>query len=310
MLRKILFLFIALSGLQKGISQITYKEVRVDYDSAWQFKDLKIIPVKAKSRGGDISALSNTISLNKALEQGLVTIEERGTSSVENVHWLSLFNHSNKNIYVSGGEILSGGRQDRMVTRDTFIIGGARRSDLHVMCVEEERWGKKNKKFTYEKTANQHLRKVLDVSGNQRLIWQEIHRQLTKDTIRNKTLAYLALGNDKKFVGKSAPYLDFFRQQFSRGDSTILGMVCISGDKIIGTDIFASTTIFYEQLIPLLKGYIEEVLVYGSPVNLPDQAVTKYMDNILSDEKTQEAFVKENGKLFKVKNKVVHITTY
>ena len=310
MLKKIIFLLLTLPAFQQGISQITYKEVRVDYDSAWQFKDLKIIPVRAKSRGGGMSSMSNTISLNKALEQGLVTVEERGTSSVENVHWLSLFNHSDKNIYVSGGEILSGGRQDRMVTRDTLIMAGKKRTDLHVMCVEEERWGKKNKKFIYERTANQHLRKVLDVSGNQRLIWQEIHRQLTRDTIRNKTLAYLALGSDKKFISRSAPYLDFFRQQFQRSDSTIVGMVCISGDKIIGTDIFASTTIFYEQLIPLLKGYIEEVLVYGSPVNLSDQAVKKYMDNVLNDEQTQEAFVKQNGKLFKVRNKVVHITTY
>ena len=297
--------------LREGYTQITYKEVFVDYDSAWQYNNLKIIPVRAKAAGkAPETDFSKAISLNKALELGLVTVQERGTSSVENVHWLSLYNHSDKNIYVTGGEVLSGGRQDRMVTKDTLILAGKKRSDLHVMCVEEERWSKKDKKFTYEKTANTHLRKVLDLSGNQVLIWREINRQLTADTIKNKTLSYLALGNDRKFAGKTDAYLQYFREKFNQKDSTILGIVCVSGDQVIGTDIFASTNIFYQQLLPLLKGYIEETLVSGSPVTLTDGKVVGYMDQILKDERSQLEFVKKNGKLFKVNNKVVHLTTY
>jgi hypothetical protein len=310
-MRKYFILFLLFLSLQTVHGQITYNEVRVDYDSAWQFKDLKIIPLRKKAPGSGGSELSNAISLNKALQQGLVTLQERGTSSVENVHWLSLYNHSDKNIYVSAGEVFSGGRQDRMVTHDTLILAGVKRTDLHVMCVEELRWSKKKvKPFAFEKIANSHLRKVLDMSANQVHIWREINRQLMADTIRNKTLSYLALGTDKKFLGKSDPYLEFFRQKFSQKDSTVTGMICISGNKIIGTDIFASTSIFYEQLIPLLKGYIEETLVYGSPVVMKNEEVKNYMDNVLKDEPTQEAFVKKNGKLFKVKNKVVHVTTY
>jgi hypothetical protein len=312
MLKQILFFSLcAFLFLQEVQAQLTYNEVYVDYDSAWQYKDLKIIPIRRKPGGhASITEWNKTITLNKALEQGLVTIQERGTSSVENVHWLSLYNHSDKNIYVTAGEVLSGGRQDRMVTKDTLIMAGNKRSDLHVMCVEEERWSKKDKKFTYEKKANMHLRKVLDLSGNQVLIWNEINRQLIEDTIKNKTLSYLALGNDKKFMAKMDPYLQYFRQKLTQPDSTVLGVVCISGDKVIGTDIYAATSIFYDQLMPLLKGYIEEAVVYGAPVTMTTDEVKLYMDKILKDEKSQEAFVKKNGRLFKVKDKVLHITTY
>jgi hypothetical protein len=309
-MRKYFILFLLLFSLPTLYAQITYREVRVDYDSVWQFKNLRIIPVRMRGAGSGAGEFSKAVSLNRALQQGLVTLQERGTSSVENVHWLSLYNNSDKNIYVSAGEVFSGGRQDRMVTRDTLILAGVKRTDLHVMCVEEERWSKKNKPFVFEKIANIRLRKVLDMSANQVHLWREINRQLTADTIKNKTLSYLAIGNDKKFLGKSDPYLEYFKQKFSRKDSTIAGMICISGNKIIGTDIFASTSIFYEQLIPLLKGYIEETLVIGSPVTMKEEEVKNYMDNVLRDEPTQEAFVKKNGKLFKVMNKVVHVTTY
>jgi hypothetical protein len=309
--RSILLVILVICGYaSNSLAQLTYKELFVDYDSAWQYKNLRIIPIRPKQPAGTGAEWSNTLSLNQALDLGLATLQERGTSSVENVHWLSLYNNSGKDILITSGEILSGGRQDRMVTKDTLLSGKTIRSDLAVMCVEEERWSKKSKKFTYEKKANSRLRKVLDVSGNQVLIWKEIDRQLQEDQVKNQTLSYLSVGRDKKFTPQLSDYLTFFKEKCQSPDSTMVGVICISGDQVIGTDIFAARNLFFDQLIPMLKGYIEEAVVSGAPVTLSDDKVKKYMDNILKDEKTQEEFVKKNGKLFKYKNKVVHLTTY
>ena len=35
------------------------------------------------------------------------------------------------------------------------------------------------------------------------------------------------------------------------------------GDKVIGSDIFASTDLFYNQLDPLLKGYCDQAVYTG-----------------------------------------------
>src|SRR6478609_1027167 len=97
--------------------QITYQQVFVDYDSAWEFRNLKIIPVRSKAPG-----TVPVISLSKALQQGWVAISERGTASTENVHWLRINNNTDKAVFISSGEMVTGGRQDRIVSKDTVLV--------------------------------------------------------------------------------------------------------------------------------------------------------------------------------------------
>ena len=64
------------SGMQTTLAQLTYERLFVDYDSAREYKNLRIIPVRTKGPGDPQPELSNTISLPEALNKGLVTIEE------------------------------------------------------------------------------------------------------------------------------------------------------------------------------------------------------------------------------------------
>ncbi|MES1225811.1 MAG: DUF6569 family protein, partial [Bacteroidota bacterium] len=261
---------------------------------------------------GDASSplIQNTISFKQALQQGLVTVQERGTTAIENVHWLSLYNNSDKNVLVSSGEVLEGGRQDRMTSRDTIVAAKSGRIDLPVMCVEEGRWSEKDKKFAYRKMANMHLRKTLDQTRSQVQIWKEINGQLDSGKIKNKTLSYLSRDKDKIFTALQNEYWQYFKDKFGKPDSNIVGIVCVSGDKILGSDIFISSNLFYGKLESLMQGYIEEATVFGAPPKVPNTKVQKYLDQFLNDEVTQEEFVKKNGKLFKAGGKVIHITTY
>lgn len=90
-------------------AQITYQTVFVDYDSVWQFKNLKLIPIRTKGSGPKTGNPKEIISLQQGLKTGMITISERGTASTENVHWLRLNNKSNKPVFVASGEILIGG---------------------------------------------------------------------------------------------------------------------------------------------------------------------------------------------------------
>jgi len=294
-----------------SFAQLTYEQLFIDYDSAVTYKNLRVIPIRNKGNNGNNSpVLKNTVSFSQAMQQGIITVQERGTAAIENVHWLSVYNNSDKNILVSSGEVLAGGRQDRIVTKDTIIMAKSGRSDLPVMCVEENRWSEKDKKFIYQKMANMHLRKTLDESKNQVLIWKEINNQLERDKIKNKTLSYLSREKDKAFILQQSDYWQFFENKFRQTDSNIVGIVCMSGDSIIGSDIFCGSNLFYGKLQPLLQGYIEEASVFGAAPVVADKLVRSYLDQFLKDEVSQEAFVKKNGKLFKSGGKVIHITTY
>jgi hypothetical protein len=297
-------------SLLSASAQLTYETLYVDYDSAWQFRNLKIVPIRKKGGGGMPAGMPDVVTLNQALNQGLVTVSERGTTSFDNVHFLRFNTHGNKSVYISGGEIIGGGRQDRMIVNDTILAPSSKDQYVPVMCVEEGRWSDKEKKFTYGNYANSDLRKVLDSSHNQVLIWREIDRQLQLGKYKNSSLAYLSRYQDKKYLLTVDEYFRFFRDKFAHSDSTIVGFVALSGDEVIGSDIFEGTDLFYHQLEPLLHGYIDEAVQSGSPVTLKDSAVKRYMDKLLKDERSQEIFVHENGKLFKEGGRVIHLNTF
>ena len=306
---KILSTFLLVLCVLGVEAQLTYETLYVDYDSAWTYKNLKIVPVRRKAGGGGQDP-SNIVSLSQALRQGLVTVSERGTTSFDNVHWLRFNTHSDKSVYIAGGEVVAGGRQDRMIVRDTILGPSTKDQYVPVMCVEEGRWSEKEKKFAYGNFANTHLRKALDSTPNQVLIWREVDRQLQAGAFKNNSLAYLSRNQDKKYVAAGEEYWEWFKGRFGHSDSTIVGFVAISGDRVIGSDIFAGTDLFYHQLEPLLRGYIDDAILFGAPVTMKDPPVKRYMDKLLKDEKSQEEFVHRNGKIFRQDGRVMHVNTF
>jgi hypothetical protein len=148
------------------------------------------------------------------------------------------------------------------------------------------------------------------VDHNQVLIWQEVSRQLDSQHIKSKSLAYLSRNGDKKLQAQQNEYFNFFHNRFQAGDSTIVGIVCMSGDEVIGSDIFAGHNLFYDMLDPLLIGYTDQVIYSGKPLTIGNEEVKKYMDKLLSDEISQEKFLKENGKIFRQNGEIIHITSF
>jgi hypothetical protein len=288
--------------------EITYENVYVDYDSAIEYKNLRIIPIRPKNGFG--KGLPHVVTLSQALKQGLAEVSERGVASTENVHFLRIHNHSDQTIYISAGEIVEGGRQDRMLAQDTLLEPNGRDQYVSAMCVEELRWSEKEKKFTYLGFANPNLRKVLDESKNQVLIWREIAKQLEENKIPKKSMAYVSRVTDKKMMHTNDEYFQYFQAKFRSKDSTILGFVCMSGDKVIGSDIYISPDLFYNQLDPLLKGYCDQAVYMGKPVTISREEEKIYLDKLLSDKVSQEKFLKDNGKIFRQHGQVIHINSF
>lgn len=295
--------------LQLG-AQITYDEVWVDYDSAAEYKNLKVIPVRKKDKGGPGGPGKPVLSFGKALQSGQVTVSERGTASTENVHWLRINNNSGEPVFVASGEVVVGGRQDRMVTKDTVIESMNSDQYIPVMCVEENRWSEKERKFRYASFANPKLRKVLDHSKNQVLVWKEIYAQLDSSNIESATLAYTAKKIDKKHMLLSDEYLRYFTRKLMNKDSNIVGFVCMTGNRVIGSDIYDDVSLFADQFSTLLTGYIEEAISFGSPNQVTDAAVKIYLDRFMQDDESQSEYLKKNGKIFKRNGKAFHLTSY
>ncbi|HMF73835.1 MAG TPA: DUF6569 family protein, partial [Flavitalea sp.] len=188
-MQRIPLIMILMFWMGEAGAQLTYNQLTIDYDSAVEYKNLRVVPVRKKMPGSHGKPF---LSFGRAFQTGQITLSERGTASTENVHWLRIVNNSGEPVFVASGEVVLGGRQDRMVTKDTIIESMRGDQYIPVMCVEEDRWSEKEKKFRYASFANPKLRKVLDQTKNQVLVWKEIYAQLDSSNIVSPTLAYAA----------------------------------------------------------------------------------------------------------------------
>jgi hypothetical protein len=303
-IRLLLLLFIS----KASFAQLIYETVWVDYDSAMEYKSLQLIPIRPKEMAGKPGP--RLMSLNKAIQTGAATISERGTASTENVHWLRVNNKSENSIFVSSGQTFTGGRQDRMVTRDTILHPTGNDQYIQVMCIEEGRWSEKEKKIQYNNYANVNLRQVLNKSKNQVLIWKEIFTQLGAANLKSPTIAYAAISQNKDIQIQESDYLNFFREKVKNSDSSMTGFLCVSGNKVLGCEIFADRQLFYDEFEPLLFGYINEAVMRGSVPMLVKEEIKEFTDKILTNETLQDEYCKKNGKIFRVDNKVIQVTAY
>lgn len=313
----LLFCFL-LAAFSTASAQFTYEHLEVDYAGAFEFKDLKIIPIRAKSSFAQANAraagLNNALSLRQALATNQAAISERINDRGRiraNVNVLTMENFSDQPIYLMSGEVITGGRQDRVIARDMIIQPRSGRVDIPVYCVEKGRWtaSTQKKKFKNYHEASMHLRRVIDRDRSQRAVWSEIAKENRRDRIRSSTEAYTAHANSPEYIRRENEYLAFFNDKF-RDKENIVGIVGVTGGVVMGCDLFASSDLFYREYNNLIYAYIDEALTFGAPVTITEEAVKRYMDNLLSNTAMQERFVRQNGKMFREDDQIIHITTY
>jgi hypothetical protein len=294
-------------GTLSSLAQLTYEQLRVDYDSALSFQHLQLIPIRFK---GPVTKAEKLMGLKEALSGGWVEISERGNASTEDVHVVKLKVKSKLPLYIGAGELISGGRQDRMITHDTLLLPTGDEQFIDVMCVEQDRWSEKEKKFNHLGYANPRLRMVAEQSRNQAKVWAEVYRQIDSSGLEAPTLSYSVKRTDKKIQAELQPYRDFFRKALECRDSSWTGVVAISGWKILGAEIFESPTLFFKQAQGLLEGFYEEALFEGSLPKVTNELVVQYLQPVLQDEVSQEKYLKQHGTLLKVKNRTIHLSVF
>ena len=128
-----------------------------------------------------------------------------------------------------------------------------------------------------------------------------------KTTTATKT--YTAITSSADYNKKLENYIRFFKDKFM-SDSNIIGVIVVSGDKVLGCDMFATHQLLSQQFESLLHSYITEALLKGKPVTATAKTVKDYMNKLLTDEKTQEMTVKEKGNAFTDKNKKLRVSVF
>ena len=93
-------LFFLLLMVQFADAQLTYQQVWVDYDSAWTYKNLQLVPIRFRGEGKGQMAFyremlpDKFISLSEGMKSGKIKVKEFVTKGDADVHILSVRNNS------------------------------------------------------------------------------------------------------------------------------------------------------------------------------------------------------------------------
>ncbi|MBI2730538.1 MAG: hypothetical protein HYX40_07290 [Sphingobacteriales bacterium] len=308
-------LFTVLTFCTTVHSQLNYPKVRVDFDSVISFGNLELYPVHYVYGGepypvneDNRTMLRNITNLKKGMSHKKVRVVERGNFMWKDINTVIVENNSDQHLLLLGGELLAGGRQDRIFAKDTILPPKSGKAEVKVYCVEDSRWSKE-KKFKHAGYADASLKKILDSAGNQKKVWGEIRKRFRKRRFYNKTNSYLALMGEKVMVDTGNIYYENLLPQFRSSDSSIIGFVAVTGNQVLGADVFISPELFFNTLEFTLRLYIDAAVMTGSPPVVPVKNIKDYCEQLF-EPKTQEKFIRRYGNALRYNGQIIHLTSY
>lgn len=288
--------------------QLTYQNLEVVYDSAWTFKNLSLIPIRFKdfpAEGTRLMSGLQTISLPEALLKNKVKIKEVLYEDGADLNWLQIVNNSKQSLVINSGDLLAGGKQDRLIG-ETKIIAPGESDYLKVYCIEKGRWDDKIKQFHHSGSADMEVKKVMDVTGRQMEVWNEIEGRFNANKISSNTWPYLQL---HKIYGADSSYIRYFTQKFKQSDSAYAGFLAVTGNHIISCELFAASNLTNIAFPGMLSSLVLSVAKSSPPV-VSVYTMKKFMDELLRNEFTQKIFVTAHGQMHLYQGKVMHIIVY
>ena len=251
------------------------------------------------------------LTLDEGLHSGEVVVTEAGNvqglirrhpgTGVRHdgaeVNRLVLVNNSKRPLLLLAGEIVSGGKQDRVIGKDRIVPAESDPIDLSVFCVEPGRWVATSERFGASEVmygtkvasganaplpmavmAQPSVRKKAMADKDQNGVWDAVNKQknemsvevattaVTAQTELSRTSSYAKVNENeevKKKVDAIARPIEENYQGLIRQlrDQNAVGVVVAVNGRIIWADIFASTDLLTKYWPKLVRSYASEAVV-------------------------------------------------
>ena len=245
--------------------------------------NLSIYPVVSNLRPDT----SGFLSLDEGIAQGSVRIVERGQiepamTRRRNPRWpgpipvepprggasvneLVLINESSQPLILLAGEVVSGGKQNRVIGADLVVPPKSDPLALTVFCVEHGRWSSGGGGFgSAELMAHPEIRRQAQVYKSQQGVWDSVSRSATAAEAAAPTADYAAVLNsprarhdwDEVANSIQSDYERELRDQL-RGQNAVGVVVAIDGE-LVWSDVFSSAALFSKYWPKLLRSYVVE----------------------------------------------------
>ncbi|MBW2734928.1 MAG: hypothetical protein JRH20_21300 [Deltaproteobacteria bacterium] len=226
------------------------------FGQAIRYHNLSLVPVGTRAQG----PFQRYLLLEEGLASGELRVRElRGNNSRAQVSQVEVRNQGADPVYLLGGEMILGGKQDRIIQADTVIENDKRWHQVAVFCVEQNRWaGQKTRFRSGSAIAHVALRRAA-MSGSQSKVWAEVARKNLRHGTQSSTQTYRRTIQNKRLRKKIAPYRRRLLALLPK-DMRLAGMVFAINGKIRVADLFGNPLLFDGLKEKLLSAYVLEAL--------------------------------------------------
>jgi hypothetical protein len=191
-------------------------------------------------------------TLEEALARGWVTITEVEGGRVPQV---KISNTSKRLIFLMGGEILTGCRQDRILAGDILLAPGTKNLLAPVYCVEHGRWSSTSDRFTSKQnlgTPALRAKAQEKPAAAQSEIWARIAEQNREMGISSSTDAF----QDAYEKRENRVYIQEVEKRMKdipRLHDDTVGVIIGLNGKVVSVDVFANPGLFARQWPKILR---------------------------------------------------------
>ena len=252
---------------------------------------------------------SQLLTLDEGVRSGQVVVTEAGDERPlirpgqhipprqqgAEVNRLVLYNNSDKPLLLLAGEIVTGGKQDRVIGADRIVPAQTGPIDLGVFCVEPGRWVGASAKFGSMggQMAQPAVRAPAMAEQNQSRVWENVRAAQAKVAAEMAPADAAAVAGTSSYakVFSSAPVA---RMVASYGgvenEAAILhelrekgavGVVVAVGDRVLWADLFASTDLLAKYWPKLVRSYVAEAMTSAKESSAPDRSqAQRFIDTL------------------------------
>lgn len=234
------------------------------------------------------------------------------------VNRLVLVNNSKRPLLLLAGEVVTGGKQDRVIGKDRIVPPESDPVDLSVFCVEPGRWVAANGKadFTAGRAggamggivASPSVRASAMGAKNQQEVWDNVNkskREMADVLVMNRapsaaapevssTSSYARVMENKdvqKQVDSVALPVqrDYESVIHQLRDKNAVGVVVAVNGEIVWADIFASTQLLQKYWPKLVRSYATEaVITRAKAAQVSTKEAQKFLDTLDARHETSD----------------------
>jgi len=223
----------------------------------YHYRGLTVFPV-VSSR---VTQPQVYLSVEEALAHGDLLVEEKGRGAVP---VLIVENTGHRPVLMLGGELLLGGRQNRVLREDVLLPAGSGPVEVPVLCIEQGRWSGRVTRFESRKSlAPFAVRGAAQAGRSQGEIWEGVSGYQQRFDVDSETQDLQAI-QDSPEISKA---LGEYREEFARHcwRSEQVGMVVARWGRIVGADVFCNAAMFRKHRDRLLESYALDCIAYEAP---------------------------------------------